>query len=216
MEANTVFIIPSVIYFSPNPLSYSPVRSAFSPEERAEQTIQTIESIRSKIPNSKTILIEMGLQKTLPFNLHSLADGYVYVGHRKVVRQAADSPSKGHGEAVGLLLANKGIRSFPAQYYFKLSGRYFLDDNFDINPWLSGEEGFVAKKYNDACISTRLYGFSNSFYNSWRMSMKQGLPYLAEGEAMENVMPKTISTIRHIDPLGVSGILAPQNVWVWE
>lgn len=216
MEANIVFIIPSVIYFSDNPLSYSPVRSVFSPEERAEQTIKTIESIRSKVPNSKSILIEMGLHEILPFNLHSLADSYIYLGKRRVVREAADSTSKGHGEALGLLLANNSIRSFPAQYYFKLSGRYYLDDNFNINQWLSRGDGFDAKKYNDDCISTRLYGFSNSFYNSWRNSMKQGIPYLEAGEAMENVMPKTISSIRHIDPVGVSGILAPHNVGVWE
>lgn len=216
MEENIVFIIPSVIHFSHNPLSYSPVRSVFTPVERAKQTIKTIESIRSKIPNSKTILIEMGLEYSLPFNLHELADKYVYLGDSKIVREAADSSSKGHGEAVGMVLADKYIRSFPAQYYFKLSGRYYLDDNFDIKPWLSGEEGLVAKKYNDECISTRLYGFSNNFYDSWRNSMEQGLSYLAAGEAMEMVIPKTISTIRHLETVGVSGILAPHNVGVWE
>ncbi|CAM4388315.1 hypothetical protein L1N85_23730 [Paenibacillus alkaliterrae] len=216
MDANIVFIIPSVIYFSQNPLSPDIARSVFSPEERAGQTKQTIESIRSKIPTSKIILIEMGLHEILPFNLHALADRYVYLGNREMVRPAVDSTCKGHGEAIGLVLANKAIRSFQAKYYFKLSGRYYLDENFNINPWLSGGEGFVAKKYNDSCISTRLYGFSESFYDTWRISMKRGIPYLARSEAMESVIPKVISTIRHMDPVGVSGILAPHNVGVWE
>lgn len=216
MDENIVFIIPSVIFFSPNPLNYSPVRSVFSPQERAEQTKQSIDSIRSKIPNSKVILIEMGFRETLPLNLHSLADNYVFLGNRKIIRQTADSPCKGLGEAVGLVLADKVIRSHQAKYFFKLSGRYYLNENFDMNPWLTGEEGFVAKKYNDSCISTRLYGFSNNFYTCWRNSIKRSVPYLASGEAMENVMPKVISTIRHLNPVGVSGLLAPYNVGAWE
>jgi hypothetical protein len=63
MKRNTLFIVSSAIYLSSNPLCYSSTRSAFSAEKRAQQTLKTIESIRSAIPDAKIILIEMGLIK---------------------------------------------------------------------------------------------------------------------------------------------------------
>src|SRR3989344_7875980 len=53
------FIITSVIYPKPGKqVQYNGIRSIFSPEERAEQTLRTVESIRLKVPGAKIILVE--------------------------------------------------------------------------------------------------------------------------------------------------------------
>ena len=53
-----IFLITSTIRFSENPLSYSHSRSVFSAEERLEQTLHSIKSIRTNIPDAIIILLE--------------------------------------------------------------------------------------------------------------------------------------------------------------
>lgn len=202
-----LFLVPSVIYFANNPLSYSNVRSVFTPEERCKQTVQTIESIRSKVPGATILLVEMGLQHA-PDDLRMLADRYLYIGHRRFVREAVDGPHKGYGEAIGLLLANRLAQSLQPDYYFKLSGRYCLNGDFDLRKWNSGE--FTCQE-GPGWISTRIYGFPAAKYNVWRHCLKQAIPPLLQGESIENAMWRFLPQVHTIAPLGVSGVIAPWN-----
>lgn len=212
---DVVFIVPSVIYFDPAPISYSIVRSIYSPEIRAEQTAMTISSVREKVPNAKVILMEMGLRRELPFDLHLKADQYVYLGHRRYIRKIADGPNKGHGEALALLLAHRAAMKYRARYYFKLGGRAWLDHRFSLDTWVN-EPGFAALKYSDDCCASRLYGFPAEMYDFWRESMRKALPLLEFGSAMERVLPQVVSPIRHVNIIGLRLLLAPHGVGVVE
>lgn len=216
MNDDIVFIIPSVIYFANRELSYSETRSVYSPRVRARQTKEGIESIRRLVPKSKVILVELGLQRNLPYSLEKLSDAYVYGGKNQAIRRITDGINKGHGEAVALLLADKAVNGFQAKYFFKLSGRYKLNHDFNLQAWLPSKNTLVAKKYNDNCISTRLYGFSAEFYETWRRGIFKAIPDLRCGWAFEDTLPKVISTIQHLEPIGVSGLIAPHGVTAIE
>lgn len=212
MSRNVVFMISSVIYFSPKPIYDYPTRSIYNPEERAKQTIQTINSIRSKIPNAKIVLIEMGLQEELPEQLHKLADCYVYLGRKESIRNAADS-NKSYGEALGLLLADRHIRSLNADFYYKISGRYYLDDNFAAERW--SQDGFIHTG-DPGMMSTRLYGFPAHRYPEWRRALKKGLPALIQGEPIEFVLFRYLDPKYHMTPLGLTGNIAPWYTVITE
>ncbi len=213
MQKKIVFLITSVVHFVPSPLSYSKTRSRFTPEERMNQTIQSMKSIRSKFPNAYIVLIELGTREARSKPFKSMADRYIYLGGKKIVRQAVDSPHKGLGEAIGLWLAHRYIQSLRADYFFKLSGRYRLNGQFHKEAWL--KDGFSASK-EKGWMSTKLYGFSKGYYTKWRMGLKKSMPELKRGIAIEKVLPRKLGRIRRMNNLGVSGTIAPWNKKVSE
>jgi hypothetical protein len=213
MHGNIVFIVSSCIYVAEKPLCYTETRSLFSAEERAEQTVNTIRSIREKVPSARILLVESGLEASLPAPLHQMADSYLYLGNKSVVREAADSLYKGIGEVVGLLLANRRIRSMQADYYFKMSGRYVLNDYFTPGNWT--KMGFFAKKLRPDWTTTVLYGFSDEYYDDWRTALKKCIPLLLQEESLERALPMLAEfEISNIDVLGISGQMAPDGIWI--
>jgi hypothetical protein len=215
MGAEVAFVVPSTIYFLEAPLSYTATRSVYSPEERAAQTAAGILSIREHVPGAHIVMVETGLRADLPDGLEKAADTYVYAGGNAAIRRIVDGPHKGHGEAVSLLVADAALRATGATFFFKLSGRYRLDGRFNLwwwRKWVQRAGCIVAKKYNERVVCTRLYGFHASFYRKWRRGILDGIGPLRNGEAIERVMPMVFPEIRHLVPLGVSGMIAPYGV----
>lgn len=206
-----IFVVPSIIHFVERPLSYSNVRSVYPPEARAAQTRESIASIRKAVPGAKVVLIEIGLNERLPGGLERDSDKYLYAGGNPAIRRIADGMNKGHGEAAALLFADRILRASGASYFFKLSGRYCLSEQFRLEPWLAVKDAMVAKKYTTSCVCTKLYGFASDFYGSWRSGLLRAIPDLRFGWAIEDTIPKFIN-IRHLQPIGVVGLIAPYGV----
>ncbi len=202
------FLITSVIYSKENKkVTYDGVRSIFSPEERTQQTAHTIKTIRKKVPQAKIVLIEGGLQSDLPAGLKEKSDQYLYLGDKKLVRWAVDSTFKSLGEVSMLLYALKRLDQ-DADFYFKISGRYFLNDEFNINDWKKG--GFVLHFKQGDYISTRLYGFRKEMIKIWKYALIKGLPFSFIGYAIENTLAKFIPKkfTHRISGLGLTGLSA--------
>lgn len=202
--SNSIVIITSVISFKNKRLSYYKDRSAFSPRERIEQTKKTISSVRGKIPNSRIYLFEQGLSDELAQELKPFVDKYVYIGNNFFVRFATDSIFKGLGEAVGLLYSSRFLPK-GTDRFFKISGRYFLNENFNLENF--NKPGFTVKRYNKI-LSTRLYSFDNSMFNIWKRSLWLSLPLLLLNRSIETMMSLFINEkyIVEVDKIGVSGI----------
>ncbi len=210
MVANC-FIITSVIYPKPGKqIQYNAPRSIFSPEDRAAQTLRTIESIRVKVPSTKIILVESGLQEILPFDLAKKVDQYIYVGNKKLVRWSCDSKQKSLGEIMMLYYAMKQFK-FSAGFYFKISGRYFLNEEFNLNDWKQGE--FVLQYIKKDYICTRLYGFHQSAFFAWKYALLKGIPLTMVAYPIENTLAKYIprNRVHSLAVLGVSGIGASSS-----
>jgi hypothetical protein len=208
------FIITSVIYFSRNKLSYSSIRSKFTPEERTEQTIKTVKSIRERMPDAEIILLEMGKRKNISADLTELVDKYLFIGNNPLVNWACSGKFKGLGEAVGLIVSGSRLHT-NADFYFKISGRYFLNDDFSAEAWNSSS--FLARKY-DSAISTRLYGFGQEIFSDWQRALKRSLILLYKGRSIEEVFPEKFGQqfIQSIPTLGISGFVAPQGEYLTE
>lgn len=214
-DLKIVFIITSVIYPADKPLNYSAVRSYFTPDERVDQTILTIESIRSRFNNAYIVLLEMGIsERNIPLELKSIVDRFIFLGDKRVVRFACDSKYKGFGESVGLLAASSAISGL-GDYFFKISGRYFLTDNFDIELWELNK--FGVRKYGKD-ISTRLYGFPEEKFVYWKKALWRSLPKLLMGKQIESTLPQYLpeGCMYTINKLGVAGYVAPNGVYIEE
>lgn len=206
------FLVTSVIYpVAGRNVTYGTTRSVFNAEERAAQTLVTIESIRRKVPGAKICLVEAGLKKDLPVHVSEKVDQYLYLGDKKIVRWACDSRFKSLGEAIMLLYANAHIPK-SADFYFKISGRYFLDEDFDIQKWKDGLVLFYFLQHD--YISTRLYGFRKEAFEIWRMALIKGLPFALIGYAIEHTLVSFIPKkyITKIENLGVTGMSASNTL----
>jgi hypothetical protein len=211
------FVISSVIHFNPQPLSYVGTRSLYSPEERAVQTLASIESIRRYYPDAHIALAEMGNRRDLPLQLESAVDQYIYLSS-PLVRWACNSPYKGLGEAVGLYAASRQLAG-KGDYFFKLSGRYFLTESFVPSAW--DHDKFVAYKYSERLkhMSTKLYGFSGRLFPVWQRALSRTrFLMIGKRKELEYFFPKFLPADEmHLLPrLGVGGQLGPYGTFVEE
>lgn len=133
------FIVTSSIEVNNNhPLSYSPVRSYFSNEERFRQTIMTVASL-DLISDSETVIYILDTSENWAIYKEQLS----YQKNLKFISVKEEFPEiydtvtthsqKSHCECLAL---SKFIRKYKQElfefdYIFKMSGRYFLDSSFD-------------------------------------------------------------------------------------
>jgi len=209
-----VFVITSCIYFIDKPLSYSSVRSQYTPKERLQQTYKTINSIRLKCPSARIILLEVGKNDELLSELKNKVDDYLYLGNHFLVRLAIDSKWKGLGEAVSLIKANKHI-SNKGNFFIKISGRYFLNKNINLQSWDPQKFNFFEK---NQVYSTRLYGFPKNLYKEWQHTLIKSIPYLLANNSIEMVLKKFLDRekINFLQRLGVSGFASSSGGLIEE
>jgi hypothetical protein len=211
-EGETTVVVSSVVECRQKALTYSPTRSHFDAPERADQTVQTIASVREHIPGARIVVVEMGLDADVARGeIAAAADDWIYVGANPLVRRAVDSKRKGLGEAVGLLAAVRHLA--PAGYYFKLSGRYRLT-SFDAASW--SRDRFSFKRYGDD-VSTRFYGFPASRFPDWWRALARSVALLALGYSIEAVLPRHLDDrIADVPRLGIAGLTAVEGELLTE
>jgi len=118
----------------------------FNSEQRLEQTLATIASIKSRVPGAKIILVEMGaipltaeqtqslskeVDRVLSFNSdQTVIDLFNSTDNWDVVKNVTEVMC--FGQALATLTNHTDVLD-GVQRAFKVSGRYTLTDDFDIN-----------------------------------------------------------------------------------
>lgn len=174
------FIVTSTIYCT---------FGAFSPEQRYEQTLETIQSIRDKVPNAKIIFTDnssLPLPDDVVENLKSKVDLYLNIDHNIFTRFANNIKSKGIGEAFQWYELIKAIKNnnMVGKRIFKLTGRYKLAEGFNIeeyeNPKYEGKYTFRINPWEVSSptgqwegnrlvwyFETRLYSFCHTLLDNY-------------------------------------------------
>jgi hypothetical protein len=146
--------------------------------------------------------------------LRKQVDYFVYNGNSWVVRKAADSPHKGIGEVAHFL---SGFRHIPKDFdfYFKISGRYKLNENYDESQW--DFEKFNLKWYGET-ISTRLYGFPQTKLEDWRKCLLKCVLPCLKGKSIEETMGNVLKNeeFHNLDVLGLEGLVGPDGSQIKE
>jgi hypothetical protein len=146
-------LITSVVNITKNPLSYTNTRSFCNMEYRFNDTIKTIESIKKYIPNSSILLVECSdIDEENENILKKHVDYYINLFSNKYILEKTQTISKSLGEgvmtieAIKYILNNIDYNNF--NNLFKISGRYWLNDNFYYN--LYDNKNIVVKKIENS------------------------------------------------------------------
>ncbi len=146
---NFLFIITSAI------LPFK-VGSIHSPQERFEQTLETVKSIRNKVPNAIIWITESSattLPKEYADKLIEVSDHYVEYHSDSALQQIYENLNgntekfdfgKSLLETRSLYNTFKSISHLNVNRVFKISGRYTLNDEFDIQNY---ETNLINERY---------------------------------------------------------------------
>jgi len=219
-KPNLVFIT-SVIHTHPSNLSYG-VRSKYTPTERYEQTINTIESVQKHVPNPFIVLIE-GSHLS-----ESEETGFKRKGVHKIIycadelKEYINGPHKSVAEINMLLFAIKQMNLSNFETVSKISGRYYLSDNFDWYKYSNKKALFQCETPPSTKCNTRYYRIPAKYYNKYTKILEKALrdPKVIDGT--KDIETYNIFTdfqdsdkiIKGESIMGVKGYIAPLGVEV--
>jgi len=188
-------IISSAINTCSAPLSYYPIRSVFDKNKRYEQTLQTIESLK-KIPDKKVYFVECTDIPEFENDIKGRVDFYknVYKGNETVI----DGPYKNVGEAISLL----AVEVDDYDNVFKISGRYYLTDEFDYSLW-DNDDTMMWVDDNNGWRLTTFYKINKKQNIQW-LGILMSMVRNNEPMAIEQMMMK-ITDFKRINKVGVEG-----------
>ena len=208
-------IIPSVINCINKHLSYTNIRSEYNPRERYEQILKTIASVKEKIPNPYIVLLECSkdieeYEKTLKQEVNEYIN---YYSINKEVTNAVESINKGYGESLTIYtFLNNHFKNDEIMCHYeniiKISGRYFLNSNFDYNKTFNNDENIFRYYPQYNVVSTRLYKINKKSFKRYISNFIQILEKcMTFGKSIEDVIVYNLP-YNHVDYLGVSGYIA--------
>lgn len=220
----------------------------FSKDQRLEQTLATIESIKQKIPSAKVVLLEMGaisltdIQRT---TLLQQVDRMIEFSSDTSVQNLYHSTDnwdivKNVTEVTCFANAMRQLQSEnyldDVQRIFKISGRYKLTKDFDINLYNTSQyqDMIVLSKSRNSQFSSKLTGgITQQFMSrlwSWPVNLNeeiiaaydQFLAYMFEriqagGYAdVEHTLYKFLdhTKILQVDRVGIAGRIGPNGLAV--
>ena len=217
-------LVTSKIVVSENSFSYVKKRSIYTKEERYTQTLNTINSIRKHIPDSYIVLVDNSNFNTLEYEtLFSLTDYFINITNdSKLNYYTNDEPIKMFSDLMQQIFfyehfitkidINK-IRNF-----FKITGRYFINNNFNYNNF--NNDYTIFKK--NLQISDRDYYYTSfykiksdkliEYFNTLKNIENQKETYSSTNiiNDFEVVMPSKINDKKEITTLGITQIV---SVW---
>jgi len=150
-----IVIITSVVEPTHHPLSYSPVRSVYSPEQRFAQTIETIASVRRHLPHAHICLVECSPPDHKTETLASCVDHFINVFPDDLIRHGAH---KALGEAKLVLAGIQYAKQVGFDSVMKLTGRYVLTESFKSELWHGDRiQACVTNHYGGQSVHTFIY-----------------------------------------------------------
>ncbi len=206
-------LITSVIKTSKNPLRNNTIRSVYPEEERFEQTKKTIQSVKEYIPNSKILFIECSeLTSEQEDYFKNNVDYYINYTNDKYVLSCTTSYSKSKGEGTMTIKAIEYIfeNGIEFENLFKLSGRYYLADDFDYAKFDNDKiviKRRINKYVND--VVTILYKLPKSFindYHKYLLSCKDAFDNDSDFEWLFKEFIKNFNNKIFLETLGVNGL----------
>ena len=154
---NTLFFITSCI---------KPKMGIFTPQERFDQTLETIRSIREKVPGAVVVLSDSSYEELGDWatELISKVDLFFYFSE---LRSLSFNNQKSKGEAALTYYTFRTLKENNFQWntidrIFKITGRLQLDDGFDISQYENLNGKYVFKKRNETWMNPPIMGATHN------------------------------------------------------
>jgi hypothetical protein len=223
-EKNVVFV-SSKIYVSNNNFTHSKIRSIYSTEDRFEQTIKTITSIRKYIPDSYIILFDNSDFSSEYFEkLFNMVDLFINITTDETLNLYTNvKKTKVYGE---LAQTSKALdyfanyeKNFTIKQFFKISGRYLINETFNYSQYENDKNIF--KKNNDVVdrnyFYTSFYKINGKNFNAYHDNIKKTFEEsigndIYDSAEFEVLIPKKLNyDFIETDNLGIT-----QNISIWN
>jgi hypothetical protein len=207
-----LFIITSVINTGDIGWKYSPKRSLFNSDERFQQTINTIDSIRQYSNGGKILLVEGSILDDYKLNhLKSLCDYVYYVGEDlETKNNCILSNCKGLGDSwmIGKGLEYIKNNNLIANNIYKMSGRYRLNNNFNVNKISNELPTFTHVIDNVYC--TFCYSVPFRLLDQYTLIVKEVIQVMKVRTdiSLEIILPSMFREKYIVDIIGAEGIIA--------
>lgn len=207
-----IFMVTNVVNTGQKPWSYA-VRSVYSPDERFQQAMHTVRTIRSKASRSKILFVECSdLSKQQAAELTSNVDYFINLSDIEEVRDAClNSEKKGFGEAFQTKYGIEFLFKKRIEFnrLFKISGRYALNSGFSLGNF-SMEEFTFKKSTNPSSISTVLFSLPYChLFNFYNIICDTVDFYKTHGPTgYETIVPQQCHPRKDIDIVGAEGYVA--------
>lgn len=199
-------IIHSIIDPPKTPLSYIHTRSVYTREERFEQLKRSITTVRNKIPHCYIVLVECSPLNAVEVQyLSANTDLLINLFSDEDAKNVIHGVYKGNGERTMLLEAFSVIDMTKFDNFFKLSGRYYLNDEFD---YLKFNNFFnvVHLEPNDS-MNTTFYKVHSSSFKFYLEKLNETGTQLKTGVSMEQIFRSCFD--KYVDTtVGVEGNVA--------
>lgn len=215
-----IFVITSVI----NLRSDSAGKSVYTSDERFKQTLKTISSIREKTCNSVCILVELSKltdeQKKI---ILDKIDIFVDLSNDETAQKLVLS-NKSMGDIYTTIAGLKKVKATSNDLIYKISGRYYLDDYFNLSIFSKDTVVFREIRhdlphYKTICFETKLFGFGSQFMKTMieLLEISSGLIKDRKISDIEHAMYglfKNVNYCKAVDRIGISGNIAPTGEFV--
>jgi hypothetical protein len=211
-----VFIVTSTIHFGGEGLSYSSRRSIYSPEDRLQQTLRSLESVRLKNPGCYIVLVENSeLTGRDIKQLQEHVDWLICFSNSPNAITLRDGLYKGAGEVYMILKCMEVLRYFNYEKLFKLSGRYCLTERFKADSFPLDRFGVLKTQ---GVYSTRLYCVPKCVESIYLQQLGKMLKSGQRGVSIEAVFMRGVSLeqIAEMPCVGVSGCIGVNGIFIDE
>lgn len=194
-------IITSIIETTSLPLSYSDIRSVYSHQQRFEQTLETIDSVRKYLPGTTIVLVECSPESEYMRCIREKVDVFINQYPNDKIRNGTH---KGLCEAELMMKVFESFDLTEYRYIFKISGRYKLLDTFDINEWIVDKPvGCFTYNYSGPSIHTFFYKFTPREIDTLKNMFEQMIEMNVE-ECIEKCVYKALlPNIKFIEKIGI-------------
>ena len=212
-----IFIITSVLNCTNLELSYSKKRTVFSFNSRYRQTIKTIQSIRKYYSDCHILLCDcsdLSNYKNKELEISKLVDYYYNFYDDNSIKDAVNGKYKGYGECMLLLKALEIINNLNEsyKYIFKISGRYYLNDNFDNKVFENNENVFTTWDGCNFSLCTVLYKLMYNDRTYFEEILKKSINELLENNSIEICIYKYfLKNINIVEKINVDGFLSTEG-----
>jgi len=208
-----VFVITSVINTGTNAWSYTSVRSVFSMQQRFEQTLKTIETIRDYLPNAIVLVSECSeIPSEMTVALTKTSDIFINCITIPEIQSACiQSNKKGYGELLQTRQALQALKERNVQFnrFFKISGRYWLTPHFRSEAFSQTEYSFNAMLPNATCHPTVLYSVPQNLIHHFTGIIDTcNEIYKHQIIGYETLLPPMCNPKISINGVGVAGYVA--------
>lgn len=208
-----IVLITSIIDPPNKHLSYTSMRSYYTSQERFEQTKKTIETVRKYIPNIKILLVECSYlnEEQLKYFIN-YCDYFINLIDDDEKTNACHSISKSLGEGTMTIAGIEYLQDIDYEHLFKLSGRYWLSEDFNYEQYNNPYINIKINDINDAQnVNTCFYKIPKNTAVQFCKYLESNYNMMYESIGYEFIFGNfltSIQNIKRVNKLGVEGYVS--------